>query len=247
MIAGRPPAGPDEIAVGYEDPARSGGPRPAIGDTSSLEMPTQKAADTGQLFADPRESCRSPCASRGWVLGFGEATGDEPGVWAGPGFVDAWSGQAWMCDAGVFQLQGDFASLTPFLASIYTMEPKAFVLNITVERVFVERSTHLTAIVLRLLAVLAAIAGIMVLGQFLVRRTSLGAIDTPVLRAVGMTRSQIVWAAASARGRRRVSRARRSRSRARSPCRRCSRWACREPSIRPSACGSTGSRSSSAW
>jgi hypothetical protein len=33
--------------------------------------------------------------------------------------------------------------------------------------------------------VLAAIAGIMVLGQFLVRRTSLGAIDTPVLRRSG--------------------------------------------------------------
>ena len=196
MIAGRPPAGPDEIAVGYEDPARSGGPRPAIGDTVVLEMQSQKSADRGQVFTDAAKTVSIPVRVTGWVLGFGEATGDEPGVWAGPGFADAWGGQVWMCDAGVFQLQGNFASLTPFLASLYTMEPKAFVLNMAVERVFVERSTHLTAIVLRLLAVLAAIAGIMVLGQFLVRRTSLGAIDTPVLRAVGMTRSQIVWAAA---------------------------------------------------
>ena len=196
LLAGRMPAAPDEVAVGYEDPGRSGGARPAIGDTIVLEMPSQEAADKGQLFSDEAGVVQIPVRVTGWVIGFQEATGEEPGVWAGPGFADAWEGKAWTCSAGAFHLQGDFASLTPFLASIYTLEPKAFVLNMTVERVFVERSTHLTAIVLRVLAALATIAGIMVLGQFLVRRTSLGMIDTPVLRALGMTRSQVVWAAA---------------------------------------------------
>ena len=65
MIAGRPPAGPDEIAVGYEDPARSGGPRPAIGDTVVLEMQSQKSADRGQVFYRRREDRVDPGSRHG--------------------------------------------------------------------------------------------------------------------------------------------------------------------------------------
>ena len=59
LLAGRMPAAADEVAVGYEDPGRSGGIVPPIGDTIVLEMFSQKAADRGQLFSDEAEWCRS--------------------------------------------------------------------------------------------------------------------------------------------------------------------------------------------
>jgi ABC-type antimicrobial peptide transport system permease subunit len=95
----------------------------------------------------------------------------------------------------VFQLKGDLAGTTSFLARVYAIEPRAVVLDTSLEATYVSRTTHLDAIILRLLAILAAVAGILVLGQSLVRRTSLGAIDTPILRALGMKRREIVWAA----------------------------------------------------
>ena len=80
LLAGRMPAAPDEVAVGYEDPGRSGGTRPAIGDTIVLEMPSQEAADKGQLFSDEAGMVQIPVRVTGWVIGFQEATGEEPGV-----------------------------------------------------------------------------------------------------------------------------------------------------------------------
>jgi hypothetical protein len=197
VIAGRLPSSSNEIAVGYVDPARTGAPRPAIGDTVEIQMVPAAAAASGRIPSDPSKAVVIPAHVTGWVLGAGELVGDAPGIWAGAGFLEAHGDEVWTCDAGIYHLRGGFSGLTPFLANLYEVEPRAALFfNSTAEKVFVERSTHLAAIELRVLALLAGIAGIMILGQFLVRRTSLGAIDTPVLRAIGMTRAQIVWAAA---------------------------------------------------
>ena len=193
IIEGRMATAANEVVIGY---GSVGGPRPSVGDTVALQMISAAASD--HVFdLDPKKDIVTiPMHVTGLAIGFGELVGDAPALYVSPSFVQEYESQVWMCDAGIVHLQGDFAGLTPFLAGLYGIERKAFALNLSVERIFVERSVHLTAIIMRLAAGLAALAGIMVLGQFLVRRTSLGAIDTPVLRAVGMTRAQIVWAAA---------------------------------------------------
>jgi hypothetical protein len=114
---------------------------------------------------------------------------------ASPTFFPAHPG-LWRCNGGAFQLKDDLAGTTSFLARVYAIEPRAVVLDTSLEATYVSRTTHLDAIIFRLLAILAAVAGILVLGQSLVRRTSLGMIDTPILRALGMKRREIVWAAA---------------------------------------------------
>lgn len=193
IIEGRMATAANEVVIGY---GSGGGPRPSVGDTVALEMISAAASDNVFDLDPKKDIVTIPMHVTGLAIGFGELVGDVPALYVSPSFVQEHESQVWMCDAGIVQLQGDFAGLTPFLAGLYGIEQKAFALNLNVERIFVERSVHLTAIIMRLAAGLAALAGIMVLGQFLVRRTSLGAIDTPVLRAVGMTRAQIVWAAA---------------------------------------------------
>jgi hypothetical protein len=56
------------------------------------------------------------------------------------------------------------------------------------------RATRFQAVALVVFAVLAALAGLLVVGQGIARQIQLEAGDLPVLRAVGMTRSQIVAA-----------------------------------------------------
>jgi hypothetical protein len=56
------------------------------------------------------------------------------------------------------------------------------------------RATRVQAVALLAFAVLAALAGLLVVGQAIARQVQLDAADLPVLRAVGMTRSQLVAA-----------------------------------------------------
>ena len=193
MLEGRMATAADEIVVGYGE---GGAPRPAIGATVNVQMLPASFGDDLVRGSSPAELVTIPMRVTGTAIGVGELLGNTPALYVSPSFIDAHEDDLWLCDGGVAHLRGGFAGLTPFLAEVYGLESRAFVLNMTVEKVAVERTTHLAAIVLRMVAGLAAIAAIMVLGQFLTRRTSLGAIDTPVLRAVGMTRAQIVWAAA---------------------------------------------------
>jgi ABC-type antimicrobial peptide transport system permease subunit len=193
LLAGRLPITADEVAVGW---GQTGARRPAIGDRIEVQMMRRSALEAGGFPPPPNELLGYELSVTGEVLLPGELTGDQGSVWVSPAFIAAHSDQAWMCDVGAFQLRDDFTSTPSFLAGVYAIQPRALVLDMTAEAIYVSRTTHLDAIVLRLLAVLAGLAGVMVLGQSLVRRTSLGAIDTPILRALGMTKRQIVWAAA---------------------------------------------------
>jgi FtsX-like permease family len=56
------------------------------------------------------------------------------------------------------------------------------------------RATRVQAVALLVFAVLAALAGLLVVGQAIARQVQLDAGDLPTLRAVGMTRSQLVAA-----------------------------------------------------
>ena len=55
----------------------------------------------------------------------------------------------------------------------------------------VERSIHLQAVALRLLALLLGVVALLILSQVLAREISLGATDQPTLRALGMSRRQL--------------------------------------------------------
>jgi len=55
----------------------------------------------------------------------------------------------------------------------------------------VERSIHLQAVALRLLALLLGIVALLILSQVLAREISLGAAEQPTLRALGMSRGQL--------------------------------------------------------
>ena len=193
LVQGRLPVAADEVAVGY---GATQLPKPVIGQTIDLLTVSKQAASSGGFTGSLSDLITTRVRVTGTVLLFGELTDDQGDLWASPAFMAAHTADTFMCDAAVVHLRGGLAGVTSFLGGVYSIKPEAYVLDMRKEATFVSRTTHLSAIVLRLMALLAAIAGAIVLGQFLVRRTSLGAIDTPVLRAVGMTRRQIVWAAA---------------------------------------------------
>lgn len=192
LLEGRYPTGPDEVAAGW---GNTDAPRPAVGDTIDIQMMRQSVMDRSGI---PVRSKMLHYRARvtGRVLMPGELTGDQATVWATPAFVAAHQGEAWWCDAAAFQLKGGAVDSPSFLARVYAIEPGAAAFDTSGEAIYVSRTTHLDAIILRLLAALAAIGGIIVLGQSLVRRTSLGSVESPILRALGMKRREIVSAAA---------------------------------------------------
>jgi ABC-type antimicrobial peptide transport system permease subunit len=183
LLSGRMPTGPEEVALGYMPDVAN---PPHIGDTVELEAP--KTADASSLL-------KIPVTIVGQVLIPGELTGDQTNVWGSEALMSRLQGVASDCDALAVHLRNGLDGSATFLAEVYRISPDAFVLDLTNEALFVSRTVHLNALILRLLAVLAAIAGIMILGQSLVRRTSLGALDDPILRSIGMTRRQLLWSA----------------------------------------------------
>ena len=193
VLAGRLPVGPDEAAVAY---GNTSAPRPQIGDAIDVFMPAAADVKAGEFPSHPDDELSFRMHVVGRVLLPGELLQDQGNLWVSPAFVHAVSDTAWTCDAAIVQLHRGFDDSTAFLSLVYGLNPQALVLDLSAEATFVSRTVHLDAIILRLLAVLAGIAGALVLGQSLVRRTSLASIDTPILRALGMTRRQIVGAAA---------------------------------------------------
>ena len=193
LLAGRLPVAVDEVAIGYGSTSAR---RPALGETINVSIPSQSGVDeTGQISPDPDKLLNYRVRVTGRVLMPGELPGDQGSIWASPAFSAAHDDEIWTCAAMAVQLHRGLADSVAFSAGVSGIQPDALVLDSTAEALFVSRTTHLDAIILRLLAALAGVAGIMVLGQSLVRRTSVGAIDTPILRALGMTRREMVWAA----------------------------------------------------
>ena len=192
VLSGRLPSAPDEVAVGYGD---TGLRRPDDGESIALFLVPKRLFAERRMPSSQDETIRAPVKVVGHVLMPGELTGDQAALWVAPSFWSAHPDAA-SCDAGVYQLRHGFADIPAFAAGVQAIQPDAFAFDMSNESLFMTRTSHLHAIVLSLLAALAALAGIMVLGQTLVRRTALGALDTPVLRALGMTRREIVWSAA---------------------------------------------------
>jgi FtsX-like permease family protein len=106
-------------------------------------------------------------------------------------FYEAHKDSALACDAVAVHLRNGLDDIPKFGDAINQIEPGAFFFDMTQEAVIAGRSTHLRAIITRLFGWLVVIAGLLVVGQALVRRTVLAATEDPILRALGMSRWQI--------------------------------------------------------
>ena len=125
----------------------------------------------------------------------GELDGTSGSLGVVPAFADKYRDGALGCDAGIFQLSGGADGTAAFWTGSKQIAPEAFGFDTSTERTIAERATSLQSVMLRLFGGLAALAALLVLGQVLVRRTLLAATDAPVLRALGMSRGQLVRAA----------------------------------------------------
>ena len=190
VLAGRLPRSLDEVAVGYGETDLR---RPSIGERIVMRL-IPKDRFTPDRQPSPSDASAFPVKVVGRVLLPFELTGDQGEMMVAPGFFAAHP-EIFSCDAGAYRLRSGSSDLPAFNAAVLKQQPDALLNDSSNEELFVSRTAHLHSIVLTALALLAALAGIMVLGQSLARRTSLGAIDTPVLRALGMTRRDIVWGA----------------------------------------------------
>jgi len=106
-------------------------------------------------------------------------------------FYEAHKDSALGCDAVAVHLRDGLDDIPRFGDAISKIQPSAFFFDMTQEAVIAGRSTHLRAIITRLFGWLVVIAGLLVVGQALVRRTVLAATEDPILRALGMSRWQI--------------------------------------------------------
>ena len=125
----------------------------------------------------------------------GELDGTSGSLGVVPAFSDRYRDEALGCDAGMFQLSGGADGTAAFWTGAKQIARRPSGSTPRPERTIAERATSLQSVMLRLFGGLAALAALLVLGQVLVRRTLLAATDAPVLRALGMSRGQLVRAA----------------------------------------------------
>jgi putative ABC transport system permease protein len=194
LLEGRTPEAPNEVVVGWGE---TEGPRPGVGDVVVARMLDRKAVlaagpPTSSTFPDRLFLPEVRLKVVGVVLAPGELDGNGNSLWTTTGFAHAYRDRAISCDMGLYQLRHGLGDTAAFGSGVQKTDPNAFILDMSDEAAFVERSTHLPAIVMRLFGWLVVVAFLMVFGQALVRRTLLGSTDDPILRALGMTRGQVV-------------------------------------------------------
>ncbi len=191
VLEGRLPVRPDEVAIDY---GNTGLRSPGVGERISMHFVPQSQLDAHHQPTPRRADIVVPLTVVGRILGPGDLTGTNGGFLLGPDFTSTHP-DVGHCDVAFFRLHGGLTTIPSFSAAEIKLAPTTVMTVLSNEELFVERTTRLQSIVLNVVALLAAFAGIMVLGQTLVRRTSLAALDTPILRALGMRRSEVVWAA----------------------------------------------------
>ena len=206
LISGRYPRTADEVLMGWGDEAEAR--RPVDGETIDVKIP--KADAFGKIAGgdEPTDDdlITVPLTVVGTAIMPGELDGTSGSLGVVPAFADQYRDEALGCDAGMFQLSGGADGTAAFWTGAKQIAPEAFGFDTSTERTIAERATSLQSVMLRLFGGLAALAALLVLGQVLVRRTLLAATDAPVLRALGMSRGQLVRAALLPGGRRGAAR-----------------------------------------
>jgi putative ABC transport system permease protein len=192
MLSGRLPRTEDEVLLGWGN----GTPRPALGDTIDVSMVKIGSVDavySGRSTDD--DLLATSLVVVGTAIMPGELDGTSGSLGVIPAFADRYRDKVLGCEAGMFHLQNDLQDTAAFWTGAKRIAPGAFGFDTSTEKTVALRSTSLQAIMLRLFGGLAALAALLVLGQVLIRRTMLAATDAPVLRALGMTRGQLLRAA----------------------------------------------------
>lgn len=191
LMAGRFPDAANEAAVSW-------GPGYAhanVGDTIYVKLISHKVS-YGDLFSGKKPFPGAfekpiPLTVTGIVLTPNDLSGTDSTVLTTYPFYEAHRNTAFGCDAATLHLTEGLASIPAFGEQISQLEPNAFFFDMTQEAIVAERSTHLRSIITRVFGWLIVIAGLLVVGQALVRRTVLASTEDPILRALGMSRGQI--------------------------------------------------------
>ncbi len=194
LLSGRYPRTADEVLMGWgESEVR----RPVDGETIDVSIPRADAFGKIAGGDEPTDDdlLTVPLTVVGTAIMPGELDGTGGSLGVIPAFADRYRDEALGCDAGMFQLSGGPDGTAAFWTGSKQIAPGAFGFDTSTERTIAERATSLQSVMLRLFGGLAALAAFLVLGQVLVRRTLLAATDAPVLRALGMSRGQLVRAA----------------------------------------------------
>ena len=128
------------------------------------------------------------------LAGFGSGS-DKGGVLqVSPALYESMKGK------GIFTLEflllrfkrgaADFAAVNDELNKLANGLPQLNQ-NLGAQAANVQRSIHLQAVALRIVAGLVALISLLVLSQLIARQASIDAVESPILRALGMTRRQV--------------------------------------------------------
>ena len=182
MVEGRMPTSPDEAAISWR-PDRP----PGIVGQEIVVAPLTESFEEGEAIVLE-------------VVGVGlaspELDGSGTGVWITPELGDRLLHDGFLhITADLVRLRNGFQDLPAYLAGISAIDRDAFTFDMTGEAQYVARTTGLTTVVMRIAGWLTALVGILILGQVVARRSAMAALDTPILRALGMRRGELVRSA----------------------------------------------------
>lgn len=191
LLAGRlpDPAAPDEANISFTVAQEF---KLGVGDTLPLKLLTVRGpARTVRLRIVGVEAAAAEFPP-------GTGTGKDT-VWATPAFYRQHRGQAldeW--EASVVRLRHGVADWPSVQREVEQLAHGLVLQGFTMAdtSAATERSIHLQAVALWLLAALLALIGLLVAGQLISRLTLLEADDDKTVKALGMTRRQLVAAAA---------------------------------------------------
>ncbi|HEX3298701.1 MAG TPA: FtsX-like permease family protein [Actinomycetota bacterium] len=191
VMEGRLPETIDEAAVAWGP----GNEHAQVGDTIVVRMFSDKVSPQ-DIFSGQKPTAQDfepdiKLTVTGIVLTPNDLNGSDSTVLTTQAFYEAHKDAALGCQAAALHLRDGLAGIPAVGEALSQIKSNAFFFDMTSEAVIASRSTHLRSIVTRLFGWLVVIAGLLVVGQALVRRTVLASTDDPILRALGMSRWQI--------------------------------------------------------
>jgi len=195
LMEGRYPEAPNEAVVawgpGYE--------HANVGDTIYVQL-ISHSVSPDDIFSGGKPPPGAlekpiPLTVTGIVLTPNDLNGSDSSVVTTHAFYEAHKNTAFGCDAAALHLKRGLADIPLFGDAVLDVQPNAFFFDMTQEAIVAGRSTHLRSIITRLFGWLIVVAGLLVAGQALIRRTILASTEDPILRALGMSRAQITGVA----------------------------------------------------
>lgn len=196
VISGRLPRAADEIAISWGE---TDGPRAEVGEQIVVRAYDRAWTEENGFFgggSPPPEAYLPDIPLRvvGEVVPFGDLAGSSSSMFASPEFARGLVGDAFGAPVGIFQLTRGLEDLEEFQLGVTQIQTGAFSFDASIEAEFAARSLRFPALVLRLFALAVALTGSLMIGQAVTRRVALGSTDLPILRSLGMTRSQVLRA-----------------------------------------------------